>query len=222
MEYVWFFQRMKPDEAGVSGLQRCLWAWTGPPCSALPGTGGCTRPLLLSLPFPVPGNTLRWLMKLEEFLGRVESHQRQATREPSQPACPGGMAVHFGPAFLGGDFSLGSWRVPLLSLLDSAFVLNMKSFPSCRPRAFSFCFYHPIPSKPSPTPSPMLGTWLRFPHPSSSTGSPTYLRKPKPSRGVFGPFLPSLGGLGEGVSTVPPYGQLSDPGCWPVHSTAGM
>lgn len=75
---------------------------------------------------------------------------------------------------------------------------------------------------PSPPPPTCPGPLRRSPPPSSGAGSPPYLRKPKPSRGIFGPFLPSLGGLGEGVSTVPPYGQLSDPGWWPVHSTAGM
>lgn len=141
---------------------------------------------------------------------------------PAKPASPGRVVVHPGPAVWGADFSLGSWWVLFLARPDSNFVLNTKSFPSCCSRAFSFRFYHPVPSTPIPTPSPMLGTRQRSPHPSSSAGSPTYLRKLKPSRGTFGPFLPSLGGLGEGISMVPPYGQLSDPGCWPVHSTAGM
>ena len=112
----------------------------------------------------------------------------------SQPVSPGRVAVHASPAIGGADFSLGSWWVLLLSLPDSDFVLNMKSFPSCRPRAFSLCFYHPVPSLPLPTPPHMvpawLGpppppttshvfrTWLRPPHPSSSTGSSTYLQKP--------------------------------------------
>lgn len=34
--------------------------------------------------------------------------------------------------------------------------------------------------------------------------SPTYLRKAKTSLGTLGPFLLSLGGLGDGGSTVPP------------------
>lgn len=34
--------------------------------------------------------------------------------------------------------------------------------------------------------------------------SPTYLRKAKTSLGTFGPFLLSLGGLGDSGSTVPP------------------
>lgn len=206
---------------GCAQFAKMFLACMGPSCSGLPSA--VSLPLSLSLPFPMPRNkTLWWLTKLEEFLGCVEIHQRWATREPSQPASPGRVVVHPGPAVWGADFSLGSWRVLFLALPYSNFVLNTKSFPSCCSRAFSFRFYHPVPSTPIPTPSPMLGTWQRSPHPSSSAGSPTYLRKLKPSRGVFGPFLPSLGGLGEGVSTVPPYGQLSDPGCWPVHSTAGM
>lgn len=96
----------------------------------------------------------------------------------SQPVSPGRVAVHASPAIGGADFSLGSWWVLLLSLPDSDFVLNMKSFPSCRPRAFSLCFYHPVPSMPIPTPSHVFRTWLRPPHPSSSTGSSTYLQKP--------------------------------------------
>lgn len=87
-----------------------------------------------------------------------------------------------------------------LSLSDSALTVTMKRFPSCCPKAFPYV--SPVPS----TPSHMLGalgevpsTLVRHREPN-----PTYLRKPKPSRGVFGPRLHSLGGLGEGVSTVPP------------------
>ena len=144
-------------------MQRCLWAWMGPPCSRLPSVVSLL--LSLSLPFPVPGNnTLWWLMKLEELLGCVEIHQRWATREPSKPASPGRVVVHPGPAVWGTNFSLGSWWVLFLALPDSNFVLNMKSFPSCCSRAFSFHFYHPVPSMPNPPPAPIPTNTPAFVH----------------------------------------------------------
>lgn len=42
-----------------------------------------------------------------------------------------------GPTVLGADFSLGRCQDLLLSLPDSAFVVNMEQFPSFRPKAFS-------------------------------------------------------------------------------------
>lgn len=148
-------------------MQRCLWAWMGPPCSGLPSAVSLL--LSLSLPFPVPGNnTLWWLMKLEELVGCVEIHQRWATREPSKPASPGRVVVHPGPAVWGADFSLGSWWVLFLARPDSNFVFNTKSFPSCCSRAFSFLPFlpscplhthpHPLPHAwdPAEVPSPLV------------------------------------------------------------------
>lgn len=53
----------------------------------------------------------------------------------------------------GAGFSLGGLRVSLLSLPDSLFVVNMKSYPSWCPKAFSLRFYHPL-SLPCPSPPP--------------------------------------------------------------------
>lgn len=203
-------------------MQRCLWACKDPLVLRSPALVGEQE----DLSCPAFPDAWQCPLAADEAGGTPGTHPdpSKAGNMRTWPACVSRWGGHafWSRWVLGADFFLGSWQVLLLSLLDSAFVLNMKRFPSCRPRAFSLHFYHPIPSMPIPTHSHTLETWLRSPHPSTSTGSPTYLRKPKPSRGVLGPFLPSLEGLGEGVSTVPPKGQLSDPGCWPVHSTAGM
>lgn len=206
------------DEAwwgGVSGLQRCLGPdRTATFCSAPPSAGGCTRPP------PVPGlHHLAVLLvddNAEEFLGVWRSSEgRQET-----PGHPCAAAAHSAP-LRGAGFSLGGRQVLLPSPPRSAFVMITR------------CSHHiaqrHIPYISTVLPPPCLSLLPHLPRvqaPSppcpSSTGSPTYLRKPKPSRGAFGPFLPSLGNLGEGASTAPPKGQLSEPGCWPVHSTAGM
>lgn len=91
----------------------------------------------LTLPSPLPANTLRLLRKLEEFLGPMDLHQRKATQEASQPASPAGGATCPPPIVLGADCSLGSCQDLLLSLPDSAFIVNMERFPSFCPKAFS-------------------------------------------------------------------------------------
>lgn len=185
---------------GLPSLQRCLWAWMRPPCSGLPSAVSLL--LSLSLPFPVPGNnTLWWLMKLEGTPGFVLRSIRGGQHEnPASLHLQVGWSCTLVPLF-GSRLSLGSWWVLFLARPDSNFVLNTKSFPSCCSRAFFLRFYHhTVPSHAHPHPLPHAWDPAGSPHPSSSAGSPTYLRKLKPSRGTFGPFLPSLGGLGEGIS----------------------
>lgn len=64
----------------------------------------------------------------------------------------------------GAGFSLGGLRVSLLSLPDSLFVVNMKSYPSWCPKAFSLRFYHPLSLPcPSPPPTNMLRTSSEVP-----------------------------------------------------------
>lgn len=193
-----------------------VWARTGPPPSARhPPALEDAQDLLLSL----ASTTWQccWLTIMpEEFLGVWRSSEgRQET-----PGHPCAAAAHSAP-LRGAGFSLGGRQVLLPSPPRSAFVMITR------------CSHHiaqrHIPYISTVLPPPCLSLPPHLPRaqaPSppcpSSTGSPAYLRKPKPSRGAFGPFLPSLGNLGEGASTAPPKGQLSEPGCWPVHSTAGM
>lgn len=61
-------------------------------------------------------------------------------------------------------------------------------------------FYHALAFPPHlPQTSGRGGPWVLV-----WASSPTYLRKAKTSLGTFGPFLLSLGGLGDSGSTVPP------------------
>lgn len=106
------------------------------------------------------------------------------------------LARHPGLAFQ----ELNSWDSRyLLSVLEPDFVIMTRFLFTLAGSFSSSCPLHihplPLPLAQGPHGGPL----------AHGQGQELfYLRKPKASRGAFGPFLPSLGGLGDGVSTVPP------------------
>lgn len=82
----------------------------------------------------------------------------------------------------------------ILAVSSRAQFCHHDEVPFTLARGFSLC---PLHARPLPVPRAQV-----LAHGQGQGLS--YLRKPKASRGAFGPFLPSLGGLGEGISTVPP------------------
>lgn len=82
----------------------------------------------------------------------------------------------------------------ILAVSSRARFCHHDKVPFTLARGFSLCPFH---VHPFPLPLAQLLT-------HGQGQGLSYLRKPKASRGAFGPFLPSLEGLGEGISTVPP------------------
>lgn len=172
----------KPQEVRLAPREQALLA-------SLPGRDPCCCPHAPTWA-DARGLSLRLLH------GRARSSVAKEAGGPSwgalgsqrQPAARAGGAAAFPGSSrgAGGPDLCHSWT-PTLPLLRRG--VPFRTIPPC-----------PGPSPPhlpQTSGGGVPGSW-------SGAASSTYLRKAKTSLGTFGPFLLSLGGLGEGGSTVPP------------------